>query len=153
MSNTIRHSLPLLAAGQAQKEVTHNEALLAIDRQLQLSVVSRTRAQPPTVPVAGESCPRVRAARGADIRARSRFMMAMAGFSPARQSGVSPGLLTPRCLPCLTAVGCLTDGRLQGYASLDGACWATCRWLYPIRLVERLSIFRHGILCGALLQP
>jgi hypothetical protein len=55
MSNTIRHSLPLLAAGQAQKEVTHNEALLAIDRQLQLSVVSRTRAQPPTVPVAGES--------------------------------------------------------------------------------------------------
>lgn len=54
MSNTIRHSLPLLATGQAQKEVTHNEALLAIDRQLQLSVASRTSALPPALPKAGD---------------------------------------------------------------------------------------------------
>ncbi len=55
MSETIRHRLPLLAAGQAQKEVTHNEALLAIDRQLQPSVLSRSLLDPPTTPVAGAS--------------------------------------------------------------------------------------------------
>ena len=47
MITTTRWELPLLAAGQAQKEVTHNEALLAIDRLLQLSVVSRSRSEPP----------------------------------------------------------------------------------------------------------
>lgn len=55
MSETIRHRLPLLAAGQAQKEVTHNDALLAIDRQLQLSVVSRVVGVPPAVPVPGST--------------------------------------------------------------------------------------------------
>ena len=54
MSETIRHDLPLLAAGQAQKEITHNEALLAIDRLLQLSVVSRVVNVPPGAPVPGE---------------------------------------------------------------------------------------------------
>ncbi len=55
MSETIRHQLPLLAAGQAQKEVTHNEALLAIDRQLQPSVLSRSLPEPPVMPVIGAS--------------------------------------------------------------------------------------------------
>lgn len=55
MSATMRHGLPLLATGQAQKDVTHNEALLAIDRQLHLAVVSRGLGSPPTAPVAGES--------------------------------------------------------------------------------------------------
>lgn len=53
MSDTIRHALPLLSAGQAQKEITHNEAILAIDRQLHLAVQSRALAMPPAAPVAG----------------------------------------------------------------------------------------------------
>lgn len=53
MSETIRWALPLLAAGQAQKEITHNEALLAIDRVLQLAVVSRSVSVPPASAAAG----------------------------------------------------------------------------------------------------
>ena len=37
---TSRHKLPLLAVGQAQKEYTHNEALLLVDNLLNLSIVS-----------------------------------------------------------------------------------------------------------------
>lgn len=55
MSETIRHGLPLLSAGQAQKEVTHNEALVAIDRQLHLAVESRGLALPPAAPIAGSA--------------------------------------------------------------------------------------------------
>ncbi len=35
---TMRHKLPLLAVGQAQKEYTHNEALTLIDNYLNISV-------------------------------------------------------------------------------------------------------------------
>lgn len=44
--NTANLSLPLIAAAQAAKHVTHNEALLALDAVTQLSVVSRVRAIP-----------------------------------------------------------------------------------------------------------
>ncbi len=37
---TSRHKLPLLAVGQAQKEYTHNEALLLVDNLLNLSILS-----------------------------------------------------------------------------------------------------------------
>lgn len=47
MNQTIRHGLPLLAAGQAQKEVTHNEALLLLDRRLHLVVETRQLTAPP----------------------------------------------------------------------------------------------------------
>ena len=39
--------LPLLAAAQAQKHVTHNEALLRLDALTHLSVVTRALASPP----------------------------------------------------------------------------------------------------------
>lgn len=55
MSETVRHGLPLLSAGQAQKEVTHNEALLTIDRQLHLAVESRGLESPPAAPIAGSA--------------------------------------------------------------------------------------------------
>jgi hypothetical protein len=55
MSETIRHALPLLSAGQAQKEITHNEAILAIDRQLHLAVQSRALATPPETALAGSA--------------------------------------------------------------------------------------------------
>lgn len=43
-----RHQLPLLATGQAQKEVTHNEALIRIDALLH-PVVEAELATPPTI--------------------------------------------------------------------------------------------------------
>ena len=55
MDETLRHRLPLLAMGQAQKEVTHNEALIAIDRQLHPSVLTRGLTVPPAIPAAGDS--------------------------------------------------------------------------------------------------
>jgi len=50
MSVTPRLSLPLLAAGQAQKHVTHNDALTRLDALIQLSVFSRSQAAPPAAP-------------------------------------------------------------------------------------------------------
>jgi hypothetical protein len=53
MNQTSRHALPLIASGQAQKEVTHNEALQIVDRRLQLTVASRSLQQPPDPVVTG----------------------------------------------------------------------------------------------------
>lgn len=50
MSDTPRLGLPLLAAGQAQKHVTHNDALMRLDALVHLVVASRTQAVPPTAP-------------------------------------------------------------------------------------------------------
>lgn len=44
---TDRLRLPLLTAGQAQKEVTHNEALLLLDLLVQASVQSAGLTSPP----------------------------------------------------------------------------------------------------------
>lgn len=54
-STTLRNALPLLAANQAQKHVTHNEALLAIDTLLHLSVVSADVNTPLPAPNEGEA--------------------------------------------------------------------------------------------------
>ncbi len=48
MAETANLSLPLLAAGQAQKHVTLNEALFRLDHLLMLSVASRALAVPPS---------------------------------------------------------------------------------------------------------
>ncbi|WP_298358459.1 DUF2793 domain-containing protein [uncultured Litoreibacter sp.] len=55
MSETAKLKLPLVAAAQAQKHVTVNEALVAIDAAVQLNVESRTLGSPPLVVVDGES--------------------------------------------------------------------------------------------------
>lgn len=49
-----RHRLPLLAAAQAQKELTHNEALSLIDLGLAPSVVTAGLNAPPPDPVPGQ---------------------------------------------------------------------------------------------------
>lgn len=54
MPNTTNLMLPLLTASQSQKHVTHNEALLKLDLQVQLSVVSRSLTAPPGSPVDGD---------------------------------------------------------------------------------------------------
>ncbi|MBC7739000.1 MAG: DUF2793 domain-containing protein, partial [Candidatus Saccharibacteria bacterium] len=52
---TTIQSLPLIQPSQAQKHVTHNEALKILDVLTQLSVVSRNLAAPPVTPVLGEA--------------------------------------------------------------------------------------------------
>lgn len=51
---TMRLALPLLHAGQAQKEETHNEALTLIDCLLHASVVAAGLNIPPAEPAAGQ---------------------------------------------------------------------------------------------------
>lgn len=53
-SVTPRLALPLLAAGQAQKEMSHNEALMRIDLSLHGSVAGFAANIPPASPVAGQ---------------------------------------------------------------------------------------------------
>ena len=54
MADTARWGLPLLEAGQAQKEVTVNEALTRLDLLAQASVVAVGLDAPPATPTVGE---------------------------------------------------------------------------------------------------
>ncbi len=54
MPNTVSLGLPLLVAEQAQKHVTHNEALRALDALAQLAVKDRDLAAPPGSPAEGD---------------------------------------------------------------------------------------------------
>ncbi len=53
MTDTPRLSLPVIEAAQAQKHVTHNEALVLIDALTQLTVESRSLTAPPGSPAEG----------------------------------------------------------------------------------------------------
>jgi hypothetical protein len=63
MSETVNLALPLIAAAQSQKHVTHNEALAIGDALIHLAVLSRMLASPPASPLDGE---RYLIAAGAD---------------------------------------------------------------------------------------
>src|SRR3989344_8476869 len=54
LPSTARFALPLLAMAQAQKEVTHNEALPLLDALVQPVVEDGPQAVPPSAPVAGQ---------------------------------------------------------------------------------------------------
>jgi hypothetical protein len=54
LPSTPRLALPLLAIAQAQKEVTHNEALALLDLLVQPAVEDGPQADPPVAPVAGQ---------------------------------------------------------------------------------------------------
>ncbi len=54
MPDTNFLALPLMEAAQAQKHVTHNEALALLDGLVQLAVKSRVLATPPATPVEGD---------------------------------------------------------------------------------------------------
>lgn len=64
-TNSDRFALPLLQAGQAQKELTHNEALALIDMLLHAQVESITAATPPGGAVVGQCWVVAPAAAGA----------------------------------------------------------------------------------------
>jgi len=53
MTDTPRLSLPVIEAAQAQKHVTHNEALTLLDAVTQLTVESRVLSAPPGSPAEG----------------------------------------------------------------------------------------------------
>lgn len=53
-SSTPRLGLPLLAAGQAGKELTHNEALSLLDLLVQGAVQSAGTVAPPAAPLVGQ---------------------------------------------------------------------------------------------------
>ncbi len=52
--NTPKLNLPYILPSQAQKHVTHNEAIRALDALVQLSVIDRTHDAPPPSPVEGD---------------------------------------------------------------------------------------------------
>jgi Protein of unknown function (DUF2793) len=54
MSDTVHLGLPLIHAAQAQKHITHNEALATADALVHLSVISRALATPPVSPADGD---------------------------------------------------------------------------------------------------
>ncbi len=54
LPRTARYSLPLLALAQAQKEVTHNEALVLLDAMVHAAVVAGPVADPPSSPDEGQ---------------------------------------------------------------------------------------------------
>lgn len=54
MDMTVRWALPMLFAGQAQKEIFHNEALVRIDALLHGRVESADVATPPATPTVGQ---------------------------------------------------------------------------------------------------
>ena len=55
MSDTTHNlALPLIAANQAQKHVTHNEALVQLDALVQLACLDKDLAAPPAAPAEGD---------------------------------------------------------------------------------------------------
>lgn len=54
MADTTHLVLPLMAAAQSQKHVTHNDALLILDALVQLSVADRNLTAPPGGPTEGD---------------------------------------------------------------------------------------------------
>ena len=55
METTNRLAMPMLQSGQASKEVTHNESLLALDILVGAAAEEAPRNVPPTSPVAGQT--------------------------------------------------------------------------------------------------
>jgi hypothetical protein len=54
MTDTANLGLPFIEGSQAQKHVTHNEALRILDAAIQIAVLDLTRTAPPSSPAEGE---------------------------------------------------------------------------------------------------
>ena len=88
MPNSPLLGLPYLASAQAQKHVTHNEALSLLDGLLQLSVISRGLATPPSTPVDGDRYLVAASAMGEWLGQVGQLALRMEGawrFTPPRK--------------------------------------------------------------------
>lgn len=106
------YALPLLQVGQAQKEVTHNEAVAGIDTLLHLAVESLSRSTPPSAPAAGQAW--IVAASPADIWAGRAGEIASYGAGGWRyiapQQGCVAWLRDVQRFAVFTADGWSDDG-------------------------------------------
>ncbi len=110
---TGRYGLPLLQAGQSQKEITHNEALVRTDALLHPSVESRTLTAPPTSPTPGQAWIVGDAASG-EWAGQDQ---AIAAFHAGGWSFIAP------------SEGCLAWVRSEGVFALFGSGgWETGGW-------------------------
>ncbi|SEH17433.1 Protein of unknown function [Sphingopyxis sp. YR583] len=85
---TPRFSLPLLAAGQAQKEITHNEALTLLDALVHAAVEAGPVDAPPEDPTEGQCWIVGTAATGAWAGQGNRIAIHTGGgwrFAPPRE--------------------------------------------------------------------
>jgi hypothetical protein len=129
MSDTPLLGLPLLAAAQAQKHITHNEALLLIDAAVQLSVAARGLASPP------ETAP-----DGARYLVGASASGAWAGLSGriAVAQGGGWVFLTPRAGWRMWVEA---EAKLLVY---DGAAW-----IDPVVITELANLARLGVNASA----
>lgn len=86
MATTTRLALPMLEAGQAQKEMFHNEALALLDLLVGASVEAALRDDPPAQPEVGQSWIVGPAATG-DWAGKAG---AIAGWTPGGWRFISP---------------------------------------------------------------
>ena len=87
MSVTTRLSLPYIAPQQAQKQVTCNEAMAALDQLVQPAVKSRSVAVPPASPAEGDSYIVAPSATGAWAGKDNRFAAWLSGAWSFRVPG------------------------------------------------------------------
>lgn len=106
-----RFALPFLASGQAQKEITHNEALMMIDMLLHIRVEEMGRNIPPDTPIAGQCW--IIAAGGAGIWEGLENGLACYTSGGWRFIVPQPGM----------QISSKDDGRFWIY---DGNVWAHC---------------------------
>ena len=110
METTERLGLPLLAPGQAQKELTHNEALQLLEILVAAAIEEPARNSPPTAPAPG-SCYLV---GSAPTGAWAQYANHLAAFTSAGWRFVAP------------AAGMAAMVKSNGLvASYSGSAWET----------------------------
>lgn len=105
---TARHALPLIQPGQAQKELSHNEALAALDLLVQPSVVAVGLDTPPTSPTPGQCW----IVGGAPIGAWAGHAQSLAGWTDGgwRFAAPVPGMA-------------IWTGGAAAFVRWDGGTW------------------------------
>ncbi|MCA3555313.1 DUF2793 domain-containing protein [Aestuariivirga sp.] len=129
MSDTPLLSLPLLAAAQAQKHVTHNEALLRLDALIHLSIISRSLAAPPAAPADGDRYLVAAAATGAWAGQQGLVALAQAG---------GWAFLNPR-----------KGWRLWVEAEARLLVFDGAQWREPVTITELANLLRLGVNAAA----
>jgi hypothetical protein len=124
---TPRTALPLLVAGQENKEITLNEALTRIDALLGARVLSRNRTAPPSAPAPGDAWIVPAGATGA-WQGREGSM-AIFGDGGWRFAEVTPGITAwiedEAAMAVKTAAGWLRIATGPGAAIIDPAGGST----------------------------